>query len=235
MLSVQNLSVSYGAILALQGVNLEVPIDGITSIIGANGAGKTSLLSAISGLIPYRCDSLTFCGEPVPRLPHRVVQAGIIHVPEGRQVFANMSVEENLWMGAYRRRDMASVRSQMEEVYEVFPRLRERRNQIAATLSGGEQQMLALGRGLMAGPRLLLLDEPSLGLAPNMVDMVFEVVQRIARRGVPVLLVEQNAAQALAVARRAYVLETGRVVLSGTGVDLLQEPRVRQAYLGMEE
>lgn len=234
MLVIRNLTVSYGAVNALQGVDLEVPDTGITCIIGANGAGKTSLLSAISGLVPYRCEEMSFSGLPLPRQPHRVVEVGVIHVPEGRQVFANMSVEENLLMGAYHRSDTAGIQRELEEIYGLFPRLRERCGQMAGTLSGGEQQMLALGRGLMAAPHLLLLDEPSLGLAPNLVDIVFEVVREIAHRGVPVLLVEQNAAQALTVSTRAYVLETGRVVLRGTGEELLRDQRVQQAYLGME-
>ncbi len=235
MLKLRNLTVAYGAIVALHGLDLEVPMAGITCIIGANGAGKTSLLAAVSGLVRYSCDEMSFGGKPVPKVAYRVVDSGIIHVPEGRQVFVNMSVEENLLMGAYHRRDVSGIKQEIEDVYETFPRLHERRKQMAGTLSGGEQQMLALGRGLMAAPKLLLLDEPSLGLAPNMVDLVFEVVQKIARRGVPVLLVEQNAAQALEVSDKAYVLETGRVVLSGAGRDLLENPRVRQAYLGIAE
>ncbi len=235
MLKIRNLTVAYGSIVALQGIDLEVPMEGITSIIGANGAGKTSLLSAISGLVRYQCDEMSFEGSPVLKNAHRVVDTGIIHVPEGRQVFVNMSVEENLQMGAYHRRDTANIRREMGEIYEIFPRLQERRKQMAGTLSGGEQQMLALGRGMMAAPRLLLLDEPSLGLAPNMVDLVFTVIRKIVGRGVPVLLVEQNAAQALEVSARAYVLETGRVVLSGSGPDVLRNPRVRQAYLGIAE
>lgn len=235
MLNIRNLTVSYGSIAALQGIDLEVSINGITCIIGANGAGKTSLLAAISGLIPYKCESMIFEGKAVPKVPHRVVEVGIIHVPEGRQVFVNMSVEENLLMGAYHRHDTANFRKEMEEIYDIFPRLRERRKQMAGTLSGGEQQMLALGRGLMSAPRLLLLDEPSLGLAPNMVEIVFSVIQQIAQRGVPVLLVEQNAAQALEISGKAYVLEIGKVVLSGTGAEILKNPRVRQAYLGITE
>lgn len=234
MLKIRRLSVCYGPVIALQEVNLEVLGEGVTTIIGANGAGKSTLLAAISGLVKYKCDSLTFKGKPVPREPYAVVRMGIIHAPEGRQVFTNMSVEENLLMGAYCLRDNKLVQQQLERVYTMFPRLKERRKQLAGTLSGGEQQMLALGRGLMAAPQLLMLDEPSLGLAPNLVEMVFEVVQSIAQSGVPILLVEQNAAQALAIAERAYVLENGRVVLVGSGRGLLNDPRVRKAYLGAE-
>ena len=233
MLQIRGLSVYYGSIVALQKVSLDVATQGITAIIGANGAGKSTLLKAISGLVKYECASLTFKGKPVPREAYAVVKMGIIHVPEGRQVFTNMSVEENLLMGAYCYRDNKLVQQQLERVYNIFPRLKERRKQFAGTLSGGEQQMLALGRGLMAAPQLLMLDEPSLGLAPNLVEMVFEVVQNIAESGVPILLVEQNAAQALTIAERAYVLENGRVVLEGNGRDLLNNPRVREAYLGI--
>lgn len=232
MLTVRDLQVSYGAIRAVDGVSLEVPGGRIVALIGANGAGKSSLLNAISGFVPYRGQVL-LDGESLPRLPHRVVMAGVVQVPEGRRVFANLTVAENLEAGAYLERDRALVRKRLEYAYKLFPRLAERRNQYAGTLSGGEQQMLALARALMARPRVLLIDEPSLGLAPLLAEEVLNHIVALNRsEGLTVLLVEQNARKALAIAHHAYVLETGRIALAGSGRELLADPRIQEAYLG---
>lgn len=230
MLEVRGLDVWYRHIHALDAVDLTVRKGEITALIGANGAGKTSLLNTISGLVVQRKGTVSLDGSKLPRLPHRIVRSGVVHVPEGRRVFAGLSVEENLLMGAYTRR--AGFRERLEQMYQLFPRLEERRGQQAGTLSGGEQQMLAICRGLMSEPQVLLLDEPSLGLAPLLVSEVFELISRIRSMGITVLLVEQNAMQALAVADHAYVLENGSVVLAGTGSEVLQNPGVRHAYLG---
>ncbi len=234
MLIIKNLSVYYGAIRALDGVSLEVNEGEIVTMIGANGAGKSTTIRSISGLVRPRSGEVTFEGKPLHQLPaHEIVMLGVGQSPEGRRVFANMTVRENLDLGAYtRHRHKAEVKQDMEKVFVQFPRLKEREAQSAGTLSGGEQQMLAIGRALMARPRLLLLDEPSLGLAPFLVQNIFKIIREINRQGVTVLLVEQNANQALRIANRGYVLETGRVVLADTSQKLLQDDSVRKAYLG---
>ena len=235
MLEVAGLRVRYGGIQALKGVDLRVEQGEIVTLVGANGAGKSTLLAAISGLITPEGGSIRFQEREISGRPaHRLSRQGLVLVPEGRKVFANLSVAENLELGGYfRPRDQALARD-LDRVYQTFPRLAERRRQAAGTLSGGEQQMLALGRGLMSRPRLLMLDEPSLGLAPLLVAEVFAIIRRIHDSGVTVLLVEQNAAAALAIAQRGYVLETGRVVLAGSGRELMADGRVQRAYLGMD-
>jgi branched-chain amino acid transport system ATP-binding protein len=233
MLSVRGLDVHYGGIHALKGISLEVNAGEIVTVLGSNGAGKTTTLKTVSGLLRPSAGSILFEKEEiVGAKPHRIVARGISHVPEGRRVFANLSVEENLDLGAYQRRDRAGIRSDVERVYSTFPRLRERRTQYAGTLSGGEQQMLAIGRALMSRPRLLLLDEPSLGLAPQVVRSIFAIIREINQAGTTVLLVEQNAFLSLEVAHRGYVIETGSIVLSDTGANLLKNDQVRKAYLG---
>ncbi len=233
VLEVRGLDVYYGAVHALKGVSLSAEPGEIVTLIGANGAGKTTLLRTVSGLVSARAGTVTFEGRDITRTPaHRIVGLGIAQSPEGRMVFPGLSVEDNLEMGAYTRRDRDGIRQDREEVFRLFPRLLERRRQSAGTLSGGEQQMLAIGRALMARPRLLLLDEPSLGLAPLLVREIFRTIVEINRRGVTVLLVEQNAHMALGVARRGYVLETGRVVLEDAAAKLLANPEVQRAYLG---
>ncbi|MEP7029166.1 MAG: ABC transporter ATP-binding protein [Candidatus Eisenbacteria bacterium] len=232
MLDVRALNVYYGAVHALKGVDLSVKGGEIVTLIGANGAGKSTLLRTISGLLRPRTGAITFAGIDLVRLaPNKVVAAGISHAPEGRAVFANLTVEDNLMLGAYLRKD-GEVASDMNRMFGIFPRLKERRKQAAGTLSGGEQQMLAIARALMSRPRLLLLDEPSLGLAPLLVKDIFATIVDINREGMTILLVEQNANQALHVAHRGYVLETGRVALSDTGPNLLANPAVKEAYLG---
>jgi len=233
LLQVERLDVYYGAVHALKGVTLCAEAGEIVTLIGANGAGKTTLLRSISGVIPSRSGRVTFEGRDITRLPaHDIVGLGISQAPEGRMVFANLSVEDNLELGAYRRKDRPGISKDREEVFHLFPRLRERRRQSAGTLSGGEQQMLAIGRALMSRPRLLLLDEPSLGLAPLLVREIFRTVREINQRGVTVLLVEQNAHMALSIAGRGYVLETGQVRLEDRAERLLQNDEVRRAYLG---
>ena len=234
MLKITDLNVYYGAIHALSGVDLEVNEGEIVTMIGANGAGKSTTIRTVSGLVRPRSGAILFEGKPIHTLPpHEIVILGVGQSPEGRRVFGNMSVRENLDLGAFTRsRHKAEVKSDMERMYALFPRLKERESQPAGTLSGGEQQMLAIARALMARPRLLLLDEPSLGLAPFLVQSIFKIIRDINSRGVTVLLVEQNANQALRIADRGYVLETGRVVLSGTAASLLKDDSVRKAYLG---
>jgi branched-chain amino acid transport system ATP-binding protein len=234
LLSVDNLHVSFGAVHALQGVSLAVESGEIVALIGSNGAGKTTLLRAISGLVRPTQGTIVFDGTMhLERLPaHAVVCAGLSHVPEGRQVFGNLTVRENLELGAYQRRVRAEIDASLRRVHELFPVLAERLGQSAATLSGGEQQMLAIGRALMAKPRLLLLDEPSLGLAPLVVQTIFAILREINDSGTTILLVEQNAHMALRIAQRGYVLQTGSVVLEDTGANLLASPEVRSAYLG---
>jgi branched-chain amino acid transport system ATP-binding protein len=232
MLEVRDLHVYYGEIHALKGISFQVTEGEIVTLLGNNGAGKTTTLKTLSGLLAPRrgevlLDGSSLAGAP----PHGVVLKGITHVPEGRRIFNRLSVQENLEMGAYTRTDR-DVQGDLEGVFAIFPRLKERRTQVAGTLSGGEQQMLAIGRALMAKPRLLLLDEPSMGLAPVLVEQIFETVLTINRRGVTVLLVEQNAAMALSIAQRGYVLETGRVALEGAATELAGNPEVRRAYLG---
>ncbi len=233
MLEVRNLDVYYGAVHALKGVSLSVHPGEVVALIGANGAGKTTLLRTLSGLVRARAGSILFEGHDLRRLEaHQIVALGLSHSPEGRQVFANMSVSENLDLGAYLRRDAAGIREDKERIFGLFPRLRERQRQGAGTLSGGEQQMLAMGRALMSRPRLLLLDEPSLGLAPLLVRDIFKTIREIHERGTTVLLVEQNAHQALATANRGYVLETGTVLLEDEASKLAANEDVRKAYLG---
>ncbi len=233
LLAVKALDVYYGAVQALHGVAIEVAAGEVVTLIGANGAGKTTLLRTISGLLAARRGSIRFAGEEIMRLPaHRIVARGISQVPEGRIVFANLSVRDNLEMGAYLRRDRAGIRDDLERMFALFPRLKERERQRAGTLSGGEQQMLAIARGLMSRPRLLLMDEPSLGLAPILVREIFRTVAEISSQGVTILLVEQNAHMALGIADRGYVMETGSIVLSDTRDNLLRNEEVKSAYLG---
>ncbi|PWU15605.1 MAG: ABC transporter ATP-binding protein [Bdellovibrio sp.] len=233
LLQVNDLQVYYGAIYAIRGITFVVNEGEIVSLIGANGAGKTTTLRALSGLIPST-GKMEFCGKDLRKIPtHQRVGRGLAQSPEGRGVFPGLTVRENIEMGAYCRRDVAQIASDMEECYQLFPKLRDRRAQLAGTLSGGEQQMLAISRALMAKPRLLLLDEPSLGLAPLIVAQIFEIIQRVNKKGVTILLVEQNARMALKQSHRAYVLETGRIVLEGMGHDLLENDQVRRSYLGV--
>jgi branched-chain amino acid transport system ATP-binding protein len=233
LLSVQDLEVRYGAIAALKGISFEVADGEIVALLGANGAGKTTTQKTVSGMLRAAAGTITFDGQRIDGIPaHRLIELGICHVPEGRHVFPRMTVAENLEMGAFRFR--RPDEAELERVLTLFPILRERIRQQAGTLSGGEQQMLAIGRALMGKPRLLLLDEPSMGLAPLIVRQIFDIVREINASGVTVLLVEQNAAQALGLANRGYVLETGEIVLSGTGQELLADDRVRAAYLGEE-
>ena len=233
LLSVSRLSVAYGGIHAVRELSLEVAPGEMVCLIGANGAGKTTTLKALSGLIAPHAGSVHFDGQSITRLPaHEVARRGLALVPEGRGVFPRMSVFENLMMGAYARNDRAAIASDLDQVYALLPRLTERRAQLAGLLSGGEQQMLALGRAMMARPRLLLLDEPSMGLAPLMVQAVFDIIRRIAADGVAVLLIEQNAHLALKTCARGYVLENGVVTVSGAAAELAANPAVRQAYLG---
>ena len=234
MLQLNSVSLSYGPIQAVSGASIEVEQGQIVAIVGANGAGKTTLLKSIAGLMPLASGRIEFEGRDISTLPpHRRLGTGIALSPEGRQVFPDQTVRDNLELGAYSRRlDAAALEAAIEEQYGLFPRLRERQGQMAVTLSGGEQQMLAIGRALMGAPRLLLLDEPSLGLAPLIIKEIFSIIRALRAGGMTVLLVEQMANLALGVADRAYVLETGRVTLSGTGAELLQDPQVRAAYLG---
>ena len=233
MLEVKDLEVAYGSIRALKGISFDVKKGEIISLIGANGAGKTTTLHSISNLIKKQGGSVTFKGEDITNTnPDKIVKAGLIHVPEGRRVFANLTVKENLEMGAYLRNDTAGIKADLEHVYELFPRLRERVKQLAGTLSGGEQQMLAMGRGLMSKPELLLLDEPSMGLAPILVDEIFDIIQKINKDGTTILLVEQNAFKAMSIANRVYILETGEVASSGNSEEMIHDEAVKKAYLG---
>ena len=235
LLDIQNLHVYYGHIHALKGISLSVEDGEIVTLIGANGAGKTTTLRAISGTLKTpEGASIRLRDEELRRLrPHQIVERGVIHIPEGRRVFARMSVQENLEMGAFARKEKSGLASDLEFVFKLFPRLKERRNQLAGTLSGGEQQMLAMGRGLMADPKVLLMDEPSMGLAPILVESIFDTIVEMNRsRGIAVLLVEQNALMALQVANRGYVLETGSIALAGDAKDLQVNPQVKEAYLG---
>ena len=233
MLRVENLAVNYGMINAVRGVNFEVNQGEIVSLIGANGAGKSTILRTISGLIKPASGTLTYEGQNITKTnAQKIVQLGISHVPEGRHVFKGLSVRENLEMGAFLRKDRANIEADIQAVYDRFPVLGERQKQDASTLSGGEQQMLAMGRALMSKPKLLLLDEPSMGLAPIFIQEIFNIIQQIQAQGTTVLLIEQNAKMALSIARRGYVLETGKIVLSGTGQELLESDAVQKAYLG---
>lgn len=232
MLKVDNINVYYGAIHAIKDVSLEVNEGEIVALIGANGAGKSTTLKTISGLLRSKTGSITFMGEDISKAEaYKLVSKGLAHVPEGRRIFLQMTVRENLEMGAYST-DGSTVRADLEDVYNRFPRLRERKNQIAGTLSGGEQQMLAIGRAMMSHPKLLILDEPSMGLAPILVGQIFDIIKELHRQGTTVLLVEQNAEMALRIADRAYVLESGSISLSGTGEELAQSDEIKKAYLG---
>ena len=233
MLTLDQLYVNYGAIKALKSISCRVEQGEIVALIGANGAGKTTILNAVSGIVPTLAGTVTFLGESITAIPpHEIVKRGISQVPEGRRVFANMSVLENLEMGAYIRNDKSAIIEEIDQVFARFPRLFERKKQLAKTLSGGEQQMLAMGRALMSRPKLLLLDEPSMGLAPMLVAQIFSIIQEINAGGTTIMLVEQNANMALSIAHRAYVLETGEVVLQGPAAELAANPEVRKAYLG---
>lgn len=233
MLTINDINVFYGAIHAIKGVSLEVNEGEIVTLIGANGAGKSTILRTISGLLKPKTGSIQFEGQEIDGMPaHEIVKTGISQVPEGRRIFAEMSVLENLELGAFTRKDKDGIKADMELVFERFPRLKERIGQLAGTLSGGEQQMLAMGRALMSRPRLLLLDEPSMGLAPLLIKEIFTIIQDINKTGTTVLLVEQNANMALSIAHRAYVLETGRITLSGDAKELAASDEVRKAYLG---
>ncbi len=233
LLETRGLEVSYGQIKAVKGIDIEIKQGELVCLIGANGAGKTTTLKALSGMLPPSQGEVLFEGERITGMPsHALVRRGIALVPEGRGIFGRLTVEENLRLGAYARRDGAGIRQDMSRAYSLFPRLAERRRQFAGTLSGGEQQMLAIGRALLSRPRLLLLDEPSMGLAPMLVQKIFEIIRKIAAEGVTLLLVEQNAKLALQISHRGYVFESGRVALTDTAAVLLDNPRVRQAYLG---
>ena len=232
ILKVENMNVYYGAIHAIKGISFHVDQGEVVTLIGANGAGKSTTLQTVSGLLRSRTGSIQFCGENISNVPsHKIVEKGLAQVPEGRRIFLQMSVEENLEMGAYTQ-SSAGVEADLEKVYAQFPRLKERRRQIAGTLSGGEQQMLAIGRALMSHPRLLMLDEPSMGLAPILVEQIFDIIRKLHEEGTTILLVEQNAQMALSVADRAYVMETGKITLSGTGAELAASDEVKKAYLG---
>lgn len=233
MLTVENLQVSYGMIRAIKGVSFEVNEGEVIALIGANGAGKTTILHALTGLVPAKADKVIFNDADLMKTPaHKIVEMGMAHVPEGRRVFAQLSVYKNLMLGAYTRSNKAEIEESLKMVYERFPRLLERKNQMAGTLSGGEQQMLAMGRALMSKPKIILMDEPSMGLSPILVSEIFDIVKSISESGTTVLLVEQNAKKALSIADRAYVLETGNVVLSGNANDLMNDESVKKAYLG---
>lgn len=233
MLKIQDLHVSYGAVRAIKGISLEVNDGELVSLIGANGAGKTTTLHTISGLVPAESGSIMLDDKDLRKTaPNKIIELGLAHVPEGRHVFARMSVEENLMMGAYIVRDKSRIKKQLDLVYSHFPRLAERSRQLAGTLSGGEQQMLAMGRALMTEPKMLLLDEPSMGLSPILVKEIFTIIKNLHANGITVLLVEQNAKMALSISDRAYVLETGLISMSGKALDLLHDDKVRRAYLG---
>ena len=233
LLSVQNIDTFYGSIQSLHGVSLEVNEGEIVTLIGANGAGKTTTLRAISGMIHPKVGTISFSGQDITGTsPHTLVARGLCHVPEGRGIFANLTVAENLELGTYVRKDRHNLAADREKAFALFPRVKERLNQLAGTLSGGEQQMVAIARALLARPKLLLLDEPSLGLAPQLVALIFSIIRQINADGTTVLLVEQNARQALAVAHRAYVLQTGEIVKSGAAREMLNDPDIKKAYLG---
>jgi len=233
MLEIKNLSVFYGVIQAIKDISFEVNEGEIVTLIGANGAGKTTTMQSIMGLIPIKNGTITYEGQDITHMPsHKIVQLGMTQVPEGRHVFQELSVYENLLMGAYTKSDKAQIKRDIEEIYTRFPRLGERKNQIAGTLSGGEQQMLAMGRAMMCHPKLLMLDEPSMGLSPLLVDQVFEIIKDYHKQGTTILLVEQNAGKSLAISDRAYVLESGKIALTGTGEELAQSDEVKKAYLG---
>ena len=233
MLEVKDLQVYYGMIQAIKGVSFHVDEGEVIALIGANGAGKTTILHTVSGLLAPKSGSVTFEGTDIVKIPgHKIVSMGMAHVPEGRRVFAQLSVLQNLKMGAYTRKDKAEISNTLKNVFERFPRLEERQNQMAGTLSGGEQQMLAMGRALMSHPKIILMDEPSMGLSPIFVNEIFDIIKEVSKSGTTVLLVEQNAKKALSIADRAYVLETGKIVLEGNAKDLLNDDSIKKAYLG---
>nr|WP_330361135.1 ABC transporter ATP-binding protein [Blautia hydrogenotrophica] len=233
MLEVKDLEVYYGMIQAIKGVSFHVDQGEVIALIGANGAGKTTILHTVTGLLSPKKGSVVFEGQEVTKIPaHKIVSLGMAHVPEGRRVFAELSVYENLKMGAYTRKDKSEIEENLQKIYERFPRLKERKNQMAGTLSGGEQQMLAMGRALMSQPKIILMDEPSMGLSPILVNEIFDIIQEVSKSGTTVLLVEQNAKKALSIADRAYVLETGRIALEGRAEDLLRDDSIKKAYLG---
>ena len=233
LLEVKDLQVYYGVIQALKGISFEVNRGEIVTLIGANGGGKTTTMQSVMGLIPIKAGSVFYDGHDITHMPcHRIVHLGMTQVPEGRRVFQELSVYDNLLMGAFSRKDTRAVKEDIEKIYARFPHLEERKNQVAGTLSGGEQQMLAMGRAMMSRPDLLMLDEPSMGLSPLLVDQVFEIIKDFNADGTTILLVEQNAGKSLAISDRAYVLENGRIVLSGTGAELMQSDDVKKAYLG---
>lgn len=233
MLEVKDLKVSYGMIQAIKGVSFEVNEGEVITLIGANGAGKTTILHTITGLLKPQSGSVMFEGKELTTTPaHKIVRMGMAHVPEGRRVFSGLTVLENLKMGAYTRKDKSEFDASIEEIYKRFPRLEERKKQLAGTLSGGEQQMLAMGRALMSKPKIILMDEPSMGLSPLFVSEVFDIIQKISAEGTTVLLVEQNAKKALSIADRAYVLETGKIALTGKASDLINDDKIKKAYLG---
>ena len=233
VLRITGLQVAYGGIQAVKGIDLEIRPGELVTLIGANGAGKTTTLKAITGLLPWRAGDITYAGQSIAGRPaHQLLRDGLAMVPEGRGVFTRMSIFENLQMGAFIRNDHAAVRDDIERMFTLFPRLRERAHQLAGTMSGGEQQMLAMARALMSRPKLLLLDEPSMGLSPLMVEKIFQVVRDISAQGTPILLVEQNARLALRAAHRAYVMDSGLVTMSGSAAEMLNDVRVREAYLG---
>lgn len=233
MLEIQDIEVYYGMIQAIKGVSFSVEEGEVIALIGANGAGKTTILHTISGLLAPKKGKVIFEGQDISKIPgHKIVSMGMAHVPEGRRVFAQLTVLENLKMGAYTRKDKKEIEETLQKVFKHFPRLEERQNQLAGTLSGGEQQMLAMGRALMSHPKIILMDEPSMGLSPIFVNEIFEIIQEVSKAGTTVLLVEQNAKKALSIADRAYVLETGNIVLSGNAKDLLNDDSIKKAYLG---
>ncbi|MGN0335158.1 MAG: ABC transporter ATP-binding protein [Lachnospiraceae bacterium] len=233
MLEVKDLQVYYGMIQAIKGISFEVNQGEVIALIGANGAGKTTILHTVSGLLAPKAGSIIFEGQDITKVPaHKIVSMGMAHVPEGRRVFAQLSVFENLKMGAYTRKDKAEIEESLENVFKRFPRLEERRNQMAGTLSGGEQQMLAMGRALMSRPKIILMDEPSMGLSPIFVNEIFDIIQEVSAGGTTVLLVEQNAKKALSIADRAYVLETGTIALEGDAKVLMNDDSIKKAYLG---
>ena len=233
MLEVKDIEVFYGMIQAIKGVSFEVNEGEVIALIGANGAGKTTILHTITGLLSPKNGTIIFEGQDISKIPaHKIVSLGMAHVPEGRRVFADLTVYENLKMGAYTRTDKKEIEETLEMIYSRFPRLKERKNQLAGTLSGGEQQMLAMGRALMSQPRIIVMDEPSMGLSPILVNEIFDIIQKISADGTTVLLVEQNAKKALSIANRAYVLETGKIVLEGDANTLMNDDSVKKAYLG---
>jgi len=233
LLEVKNLEVYYGVICALKGISFHVNEGEIVSLIGANGAGKTTMMQSTVGIIPKRGGQVLFDGQDITKTPcHKIVKLGMTQVPEGRRIFQELTVYENLMMGAYTMKDQQEFKTELDKIYDLFPRLAERRKQIAGTLSGGEQQMLAMSRALMSKPKLLMLDEPSMGLAPILVDQIFNIIKELHAAGTTILLVEQNASKALEISDRAYVLETGSITLSGTGRELMNSPEVQKAYLG---